>query len=66
MDYEKIERSEKRRQIFGKGVIYLFLTVWALIVLFPFLLDASDFGKSYGSYNAEHIPAFLRRHRLKL
>ncbi len=36
MDYEKIERSEKRRQIFGKGVIYLFLTVWALIVLFPF------------------------------
>ena len=33
MDYEKIEQSEKRRRILGKGVTYLFLTIWALIVL---------------------------------
>lgn len=59
MDYEKIERSEKRRQIFGKGVIYLFLTVWALIVLFPFYWMLLTSVKSYGSYNAEHIPAFF-------
>ena len=59
MDYEKIERSEKRRQIFGKGVIYLFLTVWALIVLFPFYCMLLTSVKSYGSYNAEHIPAFF-------
>ena len=45
MDYEKIEQSEIRRRILGKGVTYLFLTIWALIVLFPFLLDASDFCK---------------------
>ena len=60
MDYEKIERSEKRRQIFGKGVIYLFLTVWALIVLFPFYWMLLTSVKSYGSYNAEHIPAFFK------
>lgn len=59
MDYEKIERSEKRRQIFGKGVIYLFLTVWALIVLFPFYWMLLTSVKSYGSYNAEYIPAFF-------
>ena len=59
MDYEKIERSEKRRQIFGKGVIYLFLTVWALIVLFPFYWMLLTSVKSYSSYNAEHIPTFF-------
>ena len=59
MDYEKIEQSEKRRRILGKGVTYLFLTIWALIVLFPFYWMVLTSLKSYGSYNAEHIPAFF-------
>ena len=58
MDYEKIEQSEKRR-ILGKGVTYLFLTIWALIVLFPFYWMLLTSVKSYGAYNAEHIPAFF-------
>ena len=59
MDYEKIEQSEKRRRILGKGVTYLFLTIWALIVLFPFYWMLLTSVKSYGAYNAEHIPAFF-------
>lgn len=43
----------KRLLVFGK---YLFLTVWAVIVLFPFYYMVITGFKSYGSYNAEFIP----------
>ena len=59
MDYEKIEQSEKRRRILGKGVTYLFLTIWALIVLFPFYWMVLTSFKSYASYNAEVVPTFF-------
>ena len=36
MDYEKIELSARRRQRIKKGIVYFFLTVWGLMVLFPF------------------------------
>ena len=35
-DYERIERSARLRKKALSIVIYFFLTVWALIVLFPF------------------------------
>lgn len=41
-----------------KAVIYFFLTVWALLVLFPFYWMLLTSVKSYGSYNAEYIPKF--------
>ena len=56
MDYEKIERSAAM----GKGVIrtvtYLFLSLWAVMVLFPFYWMLLSSVKSYGAYNSEFIP----------
>jgi multiple sugar transport system permease protein len=38
------------------GVTYTLLTLWALIVLFPFYWMVLTSIKSYGSYNAEYVP----------
>ncbi len=38
------------------AAIYTLLTLWALLVLFPFLLDAADSVKSYATYNGEYVP----------
>lgn len=59
LEYQKIQTAVKRRMILRKTVTYLFLTVWALIVLFPFYWMVLTSVKSYGTYNAEHIPAFF-------
>lgn len=40
-------------------LIYVLLTLWALIVLFPFYWMILTSVKSYGSYNAEYIPSFF-------
>ncbi len=42
-----------------KTLIYVLLTLWALIVLFPFYWMILTSVKSYGSYNAEYIPSFF-------
>ena len=39
-----------------KGLIYTFLTLWALFVLFPFYWMVLTSFKSYSAYNAEFIP----------
>ena len=36
MDYTKMERSSQIRSRIGSAVIYFFLSVWAILVLFPF------------------------------
>lgn len=59
MDFEKIQRRKRRRDRVFKGVIYAFLSLWALIVLFPFYWMILTSVKSYGAYNAEHTPAFF-------
>lgn len=41
-----------------KAVIYVILSIWAVIVLFPFFWMLLTSIKSYGSYNAERIPKF--------
>ena len=58
-DYERIERSARLRKRALSIVIYFFLTVWALIVLFPFYWMVLTSVKSYGSYNSEYIPSFI-------
>lgn len=40
------------------AVKYVFLTFWALVVLFPFYWMILTSLKDYGAYNAEHIPKF--------
>ena len=42
-----------------KTLIYVLLTLRALIVLFPFYWMILTSVKSYGSYNAEYIPSFF-------
>lgn len=37
-------------------VVYIFLTFWAIMVLFPFYWMLLTSVKSYGAYNAEYIP----------
>ena len=54
-----MQRKTNRRGHVQKIVVYLFLSVWALIVLFPFYWMILTSVKSYGSYNAEHVPSFF-------
>ena len=58
-DFEKIERAARRRKQIVTAVTYALLTVWALIVLFPFYWMLLTSVKSYGAYNSEYIPAFF-------
>ena len=56
LDYEKIEKSARDRQRVMNVVIYALLTVWAIVVLFPFYWMILTSVKSYGAYNSEYIP----------
>ena len=56
MDYEKIERNALIRKRVGKAVVYTLLTLWAILVLFPFYWMILTSVKSYGAYNSEYIP----------
>ncbi len=56
MDYEKIERSAVIRKRAVKTVTYTGLTLWAIMVLFPFYWMVLTSIKGYGAYNSEYIP----------
>ena len=56
MDYEKIERAAARRKKIITVVVYVFLTLWAIMVLFPFYWMILTSVKSYSAYNSEYIP----------
>ena len=58
LNYEKIERSAKVRTRIKNVVTYVLLSLWALIVLFPFYWMLLTSIKSYSSYNSEFIPKF--------
>ena len=58
-DYEKIERSARIRQKTGKTAVYILLSLWAIMVLFPFYWMVLTSVKSYSSYNSEYIPRFF-------
>lgn len=58
-DYEKIQKSARVRRIVGNVVLYALLTLWAILVLFPFYWMVLTSVKSYSTYNAERIPAFF-------
>lgn len=57
--YVKAEKRAKIYRVIGKTVIYILLSVWALIVLFPFYWMILTSVKSYGAYNAEYIPSLF-------
>ena len=61
-DYEKIERSAKTRARVRNTITYFFLSIWAVIVLFPFYWMILSSVKSYSAYNSEYVPAFFTLH----
>ncbi len=58
-DYTKIEKSAHRRKLVSNAVVYVLLTLWALVVLFPFYWMLLSSVKGYGAYNAEYVPKFF-------
>ena len=56
MDYEKLERSVRLRKRAARIVTYGCLTLWAIMVLFPFYWMLLTSVKGYGAYNSEYIP----------
>lgn len=56
VDFEKIERSAKTRRTAVKTVTYVLLSVWGIVVLFPFYWMLLTSVKGYGAYNSEYIP----------
>lgn len=48
--------SSCRRGHLSRITIYLFLSIWAVIVLFPFYWMVLTSVKGYGAYNSEYIP----------
>lgn len=56
MQYEKIERSALIRKRCVKTVTYVGLSVWGILVLFPFYWMILTSLKGYGAYNSEYIP----------
>lgn len=59
VDYRKIEKTAKRKKTVVSTITYVLLTVWAVIVLFPFYWMILTSLKSYGAYNSEYIPKFF-------
>jgi len=56
MDYRKIEKAAQRRNRILKIITYALLTLWAVLVLFPFYWMVLTSVKSYSAYNSEWIP----------
>lgn len=58
-DYDQIKRSAAARQKAVNIVIYILLTIWGLVVLFPFYWMLLTSVKGYGEYNSEYVPKFF-------
>ena len=59
MDYRKIERNALVRKGISKTITYSFLTLWAILVLFPFYWMILSSVKSYSAYSSESVPALI-------
>jgi len=58
-DYKKIKQIANHKSRVSNIVIYTLLSLWAIIVLFPFYWMVLTSIKTYGSYNSEYIPKFF-------
>ena len=58
-NYTSIQRAALIRKRAVKTVTYAFLTLWAVLVLFPFYWMLLSSVKSYGAYASEYVPAFF-------
>lgn len=56
VNYKKIEKKAKVRSRVAQIILYILLTFWAVMVLFPFYWMLLTSVKSYGAYNSEYVP----------
>lgn len=59
MNYEEIELKSRRRKTTKNVIVYIFLAIWAIMVLFPFYWMILTSFKSYSAYTSEYIPKFF-------
>ncbi len=62
MEKQAVSQERRSRQTWsmaGRILSYFFLTLWAVIVLFPFYWMLLTSVKSYSAYNSEYVPAFF-------
>ncbi len=55
-NFEKIERAATVRKKTVSAITYVFLTLWAVMVLFPFYWMVLTSVKGYGAYSSEYVP----------
>ncbi|MBE6968339.1 MAG: carbohydrate ABC transporter permease [Ruminococcaceae bacterium] len=58
-EFNRARRAERLQNGTRKTLTYLLLSVWALIVLFPFYWMLLSSVKSYSAYNGEFVPKFF-------
>lgn len=58
-DYGQIERKAKVSLGIKNTLLYFFLSIWGIIVLFPFYWMILTSVKGYGAYNSEYVPKFF-------
>ena len=58
-DYAKIEKQARIRSRVRSTAVHILLSLWAVIVLFPFHWMVLTSVKSYSAYNSEYIPKFF-------
>ena len=58
-DLEKKEKAIQRKNGLLTALTYLLLSIWAVVVLFPFYWMVLTSFKSYGAYNGERTPVFF-------
>ena len=58
-DYEKLQKTSAVRARIRSILLYTLLTLWAILVLFPFYWMILTSVKSYSTYNSEYIPSFF-------
>lgn len=56
---DQIEKTDRNRRIIVRSATYIFLSLWGVIVLFPFYWMVLTSVKSYGAYSSEYIPKFF-------
>ena len=56
---KKIEINSRRAEVTRKVLMYFLLTLWAVLVLFPFYWMILTSVKSYSAYNSEYVPKFF-------
>lgn len=56
MDFKNVKKSAGVKRTVVKVFTYGFLSLWALVVLFPFYWMLLTSVKSYSAYNSEYIP----------